>query len=233
MASTDTQTARLPTVAPPAQLPAIDKPIVVYKEADPQAKARIDKALAELNVKDSNSIIFFGARAQEQLTTISENMLEGVRNKDTGQAGSALSEMLSRLRGFKVDDLAPENKPSFFGRILGFGHPIARFVQQYEEVRKQIDGISSRLDTHKDKLIDDIGKLDELYVANRRALSRTLRESCCDLRKHAFAWCLTVLDIRPVITMVVHGSSAALGVARKTRAVSLRNFESRDSFFIC
>src|SRR5688500_2962445 len=132
MASTDTQTAQLPTVAPPAHLPT-DKPVVAYKEADLQAKARIDKALAELNVKDSNSIIFFGARAQEQLTSISENMLEGVRNKDTGPAGSALSEMLARLRGFKVDDLAPENRPGFFARILGSAHPIARFVQQYEE----------------------------------------------------------------------------------------------------
>ena len=171
MASTETTTptAGMPTVAPPAQLPAApgaDKPVVAYKEADPEAKARIDKALAELDVKDSNSVIFFGARAQEQLTSISENMLEGVRNKDTGPAGAALGEMLSRLRGFKVDDLDPKNKPSFFGRIMGSANPIARFVQQYEEVRKQIDSVSNRLDTHKNKLMEDIVKLDRLYDAN-------------------------------------------------------------------
>jgi len=175
MASTETTTpasttaAGMPTMPPPAQLPAApgaDKPVVAYKEADPDAKARIDKALAELNVKDSNSVIFFGARAQEQLTSISENMLEGVRNKDTGPAGAALGEMLSRLRGFKVDDLDPKNKPGFLGRLMGAANPIARFVQQYEEVRKQIDGVSNRLDTHKNKLMEDIIKLDRLYDAN-------------------------------------------------------------------
>jgi uncharacterized protein YaaN involved in tellurite resistance len=171
MASTETKTptADLPTMAPPAQLPAAtaaEQPVVAYKEADPEAKARIDKALAELNVKDSNSIIFFGVRAQEQLTTISENMLEGVRTKDTGPAGAALSEMLQRLRGFKVDDLDPKNKPGLIGRILGAMNPIARFVQQYEEVRKQIDAVSNRLDTHKNKLLEDIVKLDRLYDAN-------------------------------------------------------------------
>jgi len=171
MASTETKapTTDMPTVAPPAQLPAapaVDKPVVAYKEADAEAKARIDRALAELNVKDSNSVIFFGARAQEQLTSISENMLEGVRNKDTGPAGAALGEMLSRLRGFKVDDLDPKNKPGFFGRLMGSANPIARFVQQYEEVRKQIDGVSNRLDTHKNKLMEDIVKLDRLYDAN-------------------------------------------------------------------
>ncbi|HEY7609462.1 MAG TPA: toxic anion resistance protein [Alphaproteobacteria bacterium] len=149
---------------PPAPVP--NRPLVAYKDADAEAKARIDRALAELNIKDSNSIIFFGARAQEQVTSISENMLEGVRNKDTGPAGAALSEMLSKLRGFKVDDLDPKNRPGFFGRMLGSANPVARFVQQYEEVRKQIDSVSNRLDGHKNKLMEDIVKLDRLYDAN-------------------------------------------------------------------
>lgn len=169
MASTETTTpaAGMPTMAPIAATPPVpSQPVVAYKDAEGEAKTRIDKALAELNVKDSNSIIFFGARAQEQLTSISENMLEGVRNKDTGPAGTALSEMLSRLRGFKVDDLDPKNRPGFFGRLLGSANPIARFVQQYEEVRKQIDSVSNRLDNHKNKLMEDIVKLDRLYDAN-------------------------------------------------------------------
>jgi len=74
--------------------------------------------------------------------------------------------MLSKLRGFKVDDLDPKNKPGFFGRLLGSANPIARFVQQYEDVRKQIDSVSNRLDGHKNKLMEDIVKLDRLYDAN-------------------------------------------------------------------
>lgn len=165
---TKTEAPGTPTMAPIAATPApaLDTPLVAYKDAGADEKARIEKALAELNIKDSNSIIFFGARAQEQLTSISENMLEGVRSKDTGPAGAALSEMLTRLRGFKVDDLDPKNKPGFFGRLLGSANPIARFVQQYEEVRKQIDSVSNRLDTHKNKLMEDIVKLDRLYDAN-------------------------------------------------------------------
>ncbi len=170
---TKTPAEGMPTMAPVAPplpatppAPAQNQPVVAYKDAAGEAKGRIDKALAELNIKDSNSVIFFGARAQEQLTSISENMLEGVRNKDTGPAGAALSEMLTRLRGFKVDDLDPKNKPGFLGRLLGNANPIAKFVQQYEDVRKQIDSVSNRLDTHKNKLMEDIVKLDKLYDAN-------------------------------------------------------------------
>jgi uncharacterized protein YaaN involved in tellurite resistance len=170
---TKTPVEGMPTMAPVAPplpatppAPAQNQPVVAYKDADAEAKGRIDKALAELNIKDSNSIIFFGARAQEQLTSISENMLEGVRNKDTGPAGAALSDMLTKLRGFKVDDLDPKNKPGLIGRLFGSANPIAKFVQQYEDVRKQIDSVSNRLDTHKNKLMEDIVKLDKLYDAN-------------------------------------------------------------------
>ncbi len=154
-----------PPVPVPVAAPSLDA-TVPTKPPTGDEKARVDRALAELNMKDSNSVIFFGARAQEQLTQVSETMLEGVRNKDTGPAGAALSEMLSKLRGFKVDDLDPKNKPGFFDRLLGAANPITKFVQQYEDVRKQIDSIQNRLDSHKTKLMEDIVKLDGLYVAN-------------------------------------------------------------------
>ncbi len=168
MAASETQT-QTATAAPalPATPPLpVNQPLVAYKDADAEAKARIGAVLAEIDIKDSNSIIFFGTKAQEQLTSVSETMLEGVRNKDTGPAGAALSDMLSRLRGFKVDELDPNNKPGFLGRILGAGNPIAKFVQQYEDVRKQIDSISNKLDQHKNKMLEDIFKLDKLYEAN-------------------------------------------------------------------
>jgi uncharacterized protein YaaN involved in tellurite resistance len=90
-------------------------------------------------------------------------MLEGVRNKDTGPAGEALNEMVSTLRGFSVDELDPGKKPGFFARLLGKAKPIARVLQQYEQVREQIDAVSNRLDRHTSDLMKDIGMLDRLY----------------------------------------------------------------------
>ena len=41
-----------------------------------------------------------------------------------------------------------------------------KFLQQYEEVRKQIDGITDKLELHKTSLLTDITSLDKLYAAN-------------------------------------------------------------------
>lgn len=141
----------------------IQNDLVSYRDADADRRARIETAMAEIDLNDSHSIIFFGSKAQQQLTDISDRMLEGVRSKEVGPAGEALNDMVATLRGFGIDDL---EKPGLLGRLFGAKKPVVRFLQRYEDVRAQIDAISDRLDTHQTKLLTDIAALDRLYDAN-------------------------------------------------------------------
>lgn len=136
----------------------------IVPSADKQLKIR--ERLQEIDIKDSQSILFFGSQAQEQLTSISDRMLEGVKNKDIGPAGEDLNEMVATIRGFDVDELDPNRKQGFFSKLLGKSKPVVKFVQQYEEVRKQIDAITDKLERHKTKLLTDVAALDRLYQAN-------------------------------------------------------------------
>jgi uncharacterized protein YaaN involved in tellurite resistance len=130
-------------------------------ENDQQAVSRMK---SEIDMGDSNSIIFFGTKAQQQLTTISDNMLEGVRNKDVGPAADSLNDMVATLRGFGADNLAV--KPGFFARLFRGVKPVVKFLQEYEEIRQQIDSVTDRLETHKTTLLTDIASLDRLYDAS-------------------------------------------------------------------
>jgi uncharacterized protein YaaN involved in tellurite resistance len=149
-----------------AALPQVQQDLAARAPTPGQDRQQVAALLAEINLHDSNSIIFFGSKAQEQLTTVSDQMLEGVRNKDSGPAGAALNDMVSVLRGFDLDELDPNKKPGFFARLLGKAKPLARIVQQYELVRNQIDDISDALERHKTQLLTDIASLDRLYTAN-------------------------------------------------------------------
>jgi len=144
--------------------------MVPYEQAPADEKQRIDGLMNEINLADSNSIIFFGSKAQQELTTISDSMLEGVRNKDVGSAGSSLNNMVSVLRGFEVKDYDPNARPGFlarlWARLFGGVTPVAKFIQQYEDVRKQVDVVTDDLEGHKTKLLRDITSLDKLYDAN-------------------------------------------------------------------
>ncbi len=163
MATTETTSTTPMPMAPEALLQG---DLVPYDQADAEKRGRIEKCIAELEMDDANSIIFFGSKAQKQLTTVSDHMLEGVRNKDTGPAGNALNSMVTTLRGFDVEGLDPRLEPSWIEKIFGWGKPVAKFLQRYEEVRDQIDRIGDELENHKTRLMTDIASLDRLYEAN-------------------------------------------------------------------
>ncbi|MFV0543993.1 MAG: toxic anion resistance protein [Marinicella pacifica] len=163
---TDETKTKLDTAALQETVPGVTTEMVSYQDADSEEQQRIDELMSEINIADANSIIFFGTKAQEKVTDISDKMLEGVKNKDLGRSGEALNEMVATIRGFDVDELDPNKKPGFFARLFGKAKPLAKFLQKYEEVKNQIEKITQKLESHKTTLLKDITSLDRLYVAN-------------------------------------------------------------------
>ncbi|MEO1090360.1 MAG: toxic anion resistance protein [Pseudomonadota bacterium] len=127
---------------------------------------QIQQAQAEIDVTDTNSIIFFGTKAQEQLTELSEQMLENVRAKEVGPAGDMLTQMVSRLKDLDVTGLDPQAKTGFFGRLFGMKSQVEQYLDRYDTVKDQIETTTIGLEQHKTQLLTDITKLDRLYDAN-------------------------------------------------------------------
>lgn len=147
-------------------LPAPKQELITIQSADPDQVAAIRARMGEIDLSNTQTILKFGSKAQEDLTSISDEMLDGVRNKDVGPAGSSLRKMVTTIRGFDVSELAP-GEQGFFARIWawirGKSASSADFVAQYEQVRGQIDKIQDELLTHETKLLKDIKFLDKLY----------------------------------------------------------------------
>jgi uncharacterized protein YaaN involved in tellurite resistance len=158
---TETTLTAASKLSPTTPLPAAEA--VRYETASPDRRTEIDEAMAEIAIDDSTSVLFFGTAAQENVTAVADEMLEGVRNKDTAAAGEALNDMVTTLRGLPVGELDPRQKPGLLGRVFRSATPIARMLQRYEQVGSQVDAISNRLDAHTSKLMKDIGLLDRLF----------------------------------------------------------------------
>lgn len=156
----DPDVTRASALAPTAALPSGGG--LRYESATPGERAEIEKALAEISMDDSNSILFFGASAQEAVTAVADEILEGVRTKDTGAAGQALDEMVTTLRAMPVTTLELK-KPGLLARLSRGARPVARMLHRYEQVRRQVDEVSNRLDRHTSALMRDIVVLDRLF----------------------------------------------------------------------
>ena len=147
-----------------AILPEPGTAIVALDAAPPGQADEIRRRMAELDMTNTQSIISFGSSSQAELQVISQEMLAGVKTKDVGPAGNALTEIVSTIRGFSGQELDVNRKRSWWDRLTGAAAPLAQFIARYEEVQTQIDRITENLLQHETTLLKDIKSLDILYI---------------------------------------------------------------------
>ena len=142
------------------------KDVIKYQDASIKEQTKIELLAKEIKIQDSHSVIFFGAKAQEQINSVSDSMLEGVKNKDLGTSGDSLNSLVTAIKGFDVDTLNPNMQQGFFSKLFGLASPAVKFLSKYEDVRGQVDRITDNLEQHKTQLLTDITSLDRLYDVN-------------------------------------------------------------------
>ncbi|MEM1077379.1 MAG: toxic anion resistance protein [Pseudomonadota bacterium] len=144
-------------------LPAPKNALVPLAEAEAPVAENIRRAMDEIDMGDTQSIVRFGSGAQAELQEISQSMLDGVRNKDVGPAGDSLRNIVTTIRGFSISELDVRRERSWWEKLLGKAAPMAKFAARYEEVQGQIDRITDDLLNHEHVLLKDIKSLDKLY----------------------------------------------------------------------
>jgi Uncharacterized protein involved in tellurite resistance len=137
--------------------------LVPLEQADAPVAEAIRTRMNEIDMGETSSIIGFGSRAQLELQTISQAMLDDVRNKDVGPAGDSLRQIVTTIRGFSVSELDTRRERSWWERLTGKAAPLANFMARYETVQSQIDKITETLLGHETVLLKDIKSLDLLY----------------------------------------------------------------------
>ena len=130
-------------------LPELKQELITIQQADPATETQIRRRMDELDMGNTQSIIKFGSKAQEDLTAISDEMLDGVRNKDVGPAGDVAAQAWSTPSAALMShELAPGATAAAFSPASGPGSPArARrkspiSSRKYEQVRGQIDKIA-------------------------------------------------------------------------------------------
>jgi uncharacterized protein YaaN involved in tellurite resistance len=137
-------------------------PVIV---ADPGEVARIEDTI---NIKDRAAISVFGDRAQEGVSGYADKILSQVRNKDLGDTGKLLTDILLKAQHL---DPASLKEQGFLGGLFGSAKArLERFKAEFEDVASQIDRIGLELDRHKDTLRRDIAILDDLHEETKQAI---------------------------------------------------------------
>lgn len=133
----------------------------------PEERTRVEEIKEQLDLLDSSQTVTYGVGAQRNISDFSDTILSRIRNKDTGEVGELLTDLMVQVKDMEIDDL--DEPKGFFASLPGVASlqkRLARFQARYESVEVQIDKIEGRLDSARVQMLKDITLFDTLYQKN-------------------------------------------------------------------
>ncbi len=125
-------------------------------------KKMVDDFSQKIDISDSQMILEYGSAAQKSVASFSENALSKVRNKDLGEVGDTLTELVVELKDFGEE----EEKKGLFGLFKKAGNKLETMKAQYGKAEESVEKIARELEQHQIALMKDIAMFDQMYELN-------------------------------------------------------------------
>ena len=140
-------------------IPAFDES--AFTEAE---RKMIDDFSEQIDISDSTAILGYGASAQKKISDFSDTALGGVRNKDFGETGEMITNLIGQLR--ELNDEASEEDKGFLGLFKSTKRKIENLKTKYDKVEHSVNDITAALEQHQITLLKDVAMFDNLYEIN-------------------------------------------------------------------
>ncbi|MCC8194229.1 MAG: toxic anion resistance protein [Deltaproteobacteria bacterium] len=155
----NTPAADLPETAEPAKasanLPAVEAERI----------AAIEKSI---NISDPSLTVTYGAQTMQEISRFADDLLGRVKAKDSGQVGETLTDLMVRVKGIDVSEVAGE-KRGILERlpVIGsFFDSMERTIAKFNTLSEQVSVITDKLEEAMVGLLRDVNVLQQLYEHN-------------------------------------------------------------------
>lgn len=151
-----------------AKQPMAKKPEAkkVIDTLNDQRKTQAYELAKQIDVSDSDSILNYGAQAQQKLGEFSHSVLNHVQNQETSHIGETLNDLMFRLKEADPNELRAEDQNIFKKMFRKINRSIYETTAKYQKIGAQVDKIAVKLDKERELLLNDNEMLGELYDKN-------------------------------------------------------------------
>ena len=135
-----------------------------YDLLTPEEKKAIDEFVEKIDVFDSTQVLQFGAASQAKISEFSDEVLEDVKTKNTGEAGKLLADLVAEIKSF---DGAVGHEPKGLGKLFtNAKKEIDKLIAKYSKIETNIDSIEKGLEKDKITMLKDVAIFDNMYEKN-------------------------------------------------------------------
>ena len=140
----------------------VDAPYMSDVNLSPAEQKIVDEFADKIDIQDSNVVLQYGASAQKKIADFSDSALKGVKTKDLGEVGGMITNLVTELKGFDVE----EESGGFLGFFKKKANSLTKLKAKYDSAENNVDKITGALEGHQNTLQKDIVMLDKMYDNN-------------------------------------------------------------------
>ena len=143
------------------------KPADTMQDLSKEEQTKIAELAKQINIEDTQSVLQYGSQSQKKISEFSDQILNQIRTKDTGETGQILTDLMLKVKDMDVESLS--NEDSFLSKIPLIGSLVKssqKFIAQYDTLSVQIEKIVDELHKSRMMLLKDITLFDTLYAKN-------------------------------------------------------------------
>lgn len=141
-----------------AEAPVFDESMLTDEE-----RRMVNDFSNQIQLENSGQILQFGAGAQKKMADFSEKALDNVKTKDLGEIGDMLSNVITELKSFDLE----EEEKGFLGLFKKSSNKITAMKAKYARAETNVEQICKILEQHQVQLLKDVAVLDKMYELNK------------------------------------------------------------------
>ena len=131
-------------------------------ELTPEERKMVDDFAKQIDIKNTQMVLQYGAGCQKKIADFSEAALGSVRTKDMGEVGEMLTSVVAELRS--IED--GEEEKGLFGLFKKNVNKLANIKARYDKAEVNVEKIADALEKHQITLLKDVAMLDKMYELN-------------------------------------------------------------------
>lgn len=133
-----------------------------FERLTPEQIKQVESLKEQIDFDSSTSLINYGSNIINKRADITNSILEKYKNKDVGEIGEIVGNLVTELRSYDID----QNEKGLMRFFKRTKNKIEGIRTQYEKANKSVKVVSDKLEGEIITLLNDINLLDKIYVNN-------------------------------------------------------------------
>lgn len=140
--------------------------ITVYKQRLRGLK-EVQALTGEIEIQNTNSIIMFGQNASENISKVSDALLNSMKSVKAEEAGEMLISLTKIMDKFDVKEIENVKENSMVSKLFkNFGNTVAKLFQKYDSMGYEVEKVFVLLKKYECDIRESNSNLKKLYDGN-------------------------------------------------------------------